>query len=170
MLKKISLFCAFSFGCVAPAAAMSTTDVAALTTQLNYINIQMNAIKRAWNIERAHIKTAEKVAPYLYATVKSILEKIIISEEFVAHMNTIVTTQFNSIVNQNAAFKDIKTDNNLSDLFPNLKMSEYGLKLYKAMANRAYFFLLGQKLAEKAKEIATSIRNAQLEEARESIA
>ena len=49
-------------------------------------------------------------------------------------------------------------------------MNEYGLKLYKAMANKAYFLLLGQKLAEKAKEIGESVRKSRLDEAREMIA
>ena len=169
MAKKIYLLFLFFWGFASPLAAMSIADVAGLTTQLNHINTQMNAIKRAWNIERIHIRTAEKASPSMYAQIKSIVERIIASDDFVAQMNTIVDMQFNAIVNNNALFRDIKTDNNLSDLFPNLKMSDYGLKLYKAMANKAYFLLLGQKLAEKAREIGTSIRQNQLENARQSI-
>jgi len=145
-------------------------DVAAFTTQLNHINTQMNAIKRAWNIERAHIKMAEKASSTLYAAIKPTIEKVIASSEFTNQMNATITMQFDSIVNNNAAFSSVKTDNNLSDLFPNLKMNEYGLKLYKAMANKAYFLLLGQKLAEKAKEIGESVRKSRLDEAREMIA
>ena len=172
MVKKmyfLSLLALFT----APITAMSSmpmADVAAFTTQLNHINTQMNAIKRAWNIERAHIKMAEKASSTLYAAIKPTIEKVIASSEFTNQMNATITMQFDSIVNNNAAFSSVKTDNNLSDLFPNLKMNEYGLKLYKAMANKAYFLLLGQKLAEKAKEIGESVRKSRLDEAREMIA
>ena len=171
MLKK-TVFSILFLSFAAPITAMSSmpmADAASLTVQLNNINTQMNAIKRAWNIERAHIKTAKKSAN-LYAAITPILEKIIASEDFTTQMNTKVTAQFDSIVNQNATFASVKIDNNLSDFFPNLKMSDYGTKLYKAMANKAYFLLLGQKLAEKAKEIGETIRKTKLDNARESIA
>lgn len=170
MVKKIYLTGLLSLIFNAPALAMSIAETASLTTQLNHINTQMNTIKRAWNIERAQIKMAEKASSTLYNSIKPILERLISSNEFTTQMETAVNMQFDSIVNQNAAFKDVKTDNNLSDLFPNLKMSEYGAKLYKAMANKAYFLLLGQKLAEKAKEIGEGVRKTQLDSARESIA
>jgi len=172
MIKKIYFLSILALS-TAPAVAMSsmpTAETASLTVQLNHINTQMNAIKRAWNIERAHIKAAEKASAKLYAAIKPILEKIIASEAFTTQMNTTVTTQFDSIINQNAAFTSVKTDNNLSDLFPNLKMSDYGTKLYKAMTNKAYFLLLGQKLAEKAKEIGETIKKSRLDEAREMVA
>jgi len=172
MIKKIYFLSILAFS-IAPAVGMSSmpmADVAALTTQLNHINTQMNALKRAWNIERIHIKMAEKASSKLYVAIKPILEKIIAGDDFTAQMNTKVTMQFDSIINSNAAFKDIKTDNNLSDLFPNLKMSNYGVKLYKAMANKAYFLLLGQKLAEKAKEIGEAMKKTQLDTAKQSIA
>jgi hypothetical protein len=40
-------------------------------------------------------------------------------------------------------------------------MSEYGAKLYKAMANKAYCVLLGQKLADKVKEISAQVKGNQ---------
>lgn len=164
MVKKIYLSCALSFVLAAPAIAMapaSGADVAALTVQLRHINSQMADLKRAWNTERIHIKMAEKASSALYNAIKPILEKIIMSTDFTENMNTIVTMQYDEIINKNGSFKNIKTDNNLSDLFPNLTMSEYGLKLYKAMANKAYYLLLGQKLADKVKEITAQIKAAQ---------
>jgi hypothetical protein len=161
MFKKIYLSLALSLVAIAPAQAMSITDVAGLTTQLNNINTQMNAIKRAWNTERAHIKMAEKASTALYASVKPVLEKIIASDDFTTKMNTVIDTQFDSIINNNTPFSSIKTENSLSDFFPNLTMSEYGRKLYTAMANKAYCLRLGQKLADKAREIAASIKSAQ---------
>jgi hypothetical protein len=139
----------------------ATADVAALRIQLNHINSQMNAIKRAWNEERIHIKMAEKASSALYNAIKPTLEKLITSSDFITNMDAIVAQQYDEIVNKNGSFKNIKTDNNLSDLFPNLKMSDYGAKLYKAMANKAFYVLLGQKLANKVKEITASIKGTQ---------
>ncbi len=136
-------------------------DIATLTVQLNHINTQMNAIKRAWNAERIHIKMAEKASSTLYNAIKPVLEKLIMSTDFTTNMDAIVSMQYDEIVNKNGSFKNIKVDNNLSDLFPNLKMSEYGAKLYKAMANKAYLVLLGQKLADKVKEISAQVKGNQ---------
>ena len=172
MVKKIYLLSLLALS-AAPALgmySMSMADVAALTTQLNHINTQMNAIKRAWNAERIHIKKAEKASPTAYAQIKPVLDRIIASDDFTAQMNAKIATQFDSIINNNATFQTVKADNTIADLFPNLKMNAYGAKLYTALANKAYFFLLGQKLAEKAKEIGESIRKTQLDNARQSIA
>ncbi|HEX4069413.1 MAG TPA: hypothetical protein VHX42_04915 [Candidatus Babeliales bacterium] len=160
MVKKI-YFCLLSLIHVAPALAMSTSDVAALTTQLNHINTQMNAIKRAWNESRIQIKMAEKASSALYNAIKPTFEKLITSSDFIANMDAIVDKQYDEIVNKNSSFKNIKTDNNLSDLFPNLKMSDYGAKLYKALANKAFYVRLGQKLADKVKEITATIKSMQ---------
>ncbi len=136
-------------------------DIATLKVQLNHINTQMVAIKRAWNVERINIKMAEKASSALYNAVKPVLEKILSSEAFTSTMAATVAMQYDEIVNKNGSFRSIKKDNNLSDLFPNLKISEYGTKLYKAMANKAYYLLLGQKLADKVKEIAAQVKNDQ---------
>lgn len=169
MLKKIYLSYAFSLVIMAPVAlAISTTDVANFTVQLNSINAQMNAIKRAWNTERAHIRTAEKASATLYTKAKSVFDKIIASDDFTTKMNTVVDMQFDSIINSNTPFNAGKTENNLSDFFPNLKMGEFGLKLYTAMANRTYYLRLGQKLADKAREIAASIKSAQQESSQQT--
>ena len=161
MFKKIYLFSALSLAAVASVQAMSTTDVASLTVQLNNISTQMNAIKRAWNTERAHIKMAEKASTTLYASVKPIIEKIIASDDFTSKMNTVVDMQFDAIINNNTPFGTMKAANNLSDFFPNLTMSEYGRKLYSAMANKAYCRRLGERLAEKSRDIAAAIKSAQ---------
>lgn len=166
MIKKKYLSFALSFTFIAPVVAMTPAatpaEVAALTVQLNHINTQMNAIKRAWNVERVHIQMAKKASADLYNAIRPTFEKLIMSPDFTATMDATITMQFDAIVNKNESFKNIKTDNNLSDLFPNLKMSDYGVKLYKAMANKAYFVLLGQKLADKVKEITAQIKNSQL--------
>jgi hypothetical protein len=165
MIKKIYLLTLLA---TAPTIAMAplgyegqTADIAALTVQLNHINKQMADIKRAWHTERIHIKMAEKTAPYLYTAIKQPLEKLVMSTDFTANMDAIVAKQYDEIINQNGSFKNVKTDNNLSDLFPNLKMSEYGAQLYKAIANKAYLLLLGQKLADKVKEISAQIKSNQ---------
>ena len=67
MVKKMYFLSLLALS-TAPITAMSSmpmADVAALTSQLNHINTQMNAIKRAWNIERAHIKMAKKLLGHL---------------------------------------------------------------------------------------------------------
>jgi len=162
MFKKIYLSCALSLAAIAlPALGMVTTDIATLTSQLNNINTQRNALKRAYYTERLHIKMAEKASATLYTSLKSTFEKIIASNDFTTKMNSIIDMQFDSIVNNNTAFREIKTENNLSDFFPNLKMNEFGIKLYTAMANKTYYLRLGQKLAQKAQDIATAIKSAQ---------
>ena len=150
----------FSATSTAPIASMTpaSADMAALSVQLNHINTQMSAIKRAWNEQRIQIKMAAKASSALYNAIKPVLERLINSSDFTANMNAIVSQQYDEIVNKNASFRNIKTDNNLSDLFPNLKMSDYGAKLYKAMANKAFYVLLGQKLADKVKEITAQIK------------
>jgi hypothetical protein len=160
MLKKPYFFYTFLLIITAQVTlAMSPAATAQLTIQLNNINTQMNAIKRAWNTARIHIKMAEKASTTLYNTIKPVFDKIIASDDFITKMNTIVDMQFDAITNNNTPFREIKTENNLSDFFPNLNMTEYGRKLYSAMANKAYCLLLGQKLADKVKEIAGSIKS-----------
>lgn len=162
MIKKLS-FCVLTLLATAQIMAMApqSADIATLTVQLNHINTQMTAIKRAWNEQRIHIKMAEKASSALYNAIKPTLEKLIMSTEFTANMDAIVSMQYDEIVNKNNSFKSIKVDNNLSDLFPNLRMNEYGAKLYKAMANKAYLVHLGQKLADKVKEISAQVKGNQ---------
>jgi hypothetical protein len=171
MVKKIYVFSTLTLLFTAPITSMApaSADIAALTVQLNHINTQMNAIKRAWNEQRIHIKMAEKASSTLYNAIRPVLERLINSSDFTANMDAIVSQQFDEIVNKNGSFKNIKTDNNLSDLFPNLKMNDYGAKLYKAMANKAFYVLLGQKLADKVKEITAQIKGTQSAPAGEAV-
>jgi hypothetical protein len=165
MIKKLYLLTLLATAHVMAMAPLGyegqTADIAALTVQFNHINKQMADIKRAWNTERIHIKMAEKVSAPLYNAIKPVIEKLVMNTDFIANMDAIVSMQYDQIINKNGSFKTIKTDNNLSDLFPNLKMNEYGVKLYKAMANKAYLLLLGQKLADKVKEISAQIKGNQ---------
>ncbi|HSC25606.1 MAG TPA: hypothetical protein VLB80_05335 [Candidatus Babeliales bacterium] len=133
-------------------------SIDSLTTQLNHVNTQIKAIKQSWSKENTRIKLAEKASSSLYTSIKPIFEKIIASNEFITKMNTAVDQQFDYIVNNSITFKNLNSiDNNLSDFYPNITMHSFGLKLYTAMANKAYYLALGQKLAEKAKEIAATI-------------
>jgi hypothetical protein len=161
MFKKLFLPCALSLVSLS-ALAMPMPDAytANLTIQLNHVNSQINAAKRAWKESLLRMAIAKKAAPNLYPTVKQIFETIINSPAFTTQMNTAVDQQFESIVNNNASFRDVKTENNLSD-FSAKQMSAFAQQLYTAMANKAYYFLLGKKLAEKSKELATTIRAAQ---------
>jgi len=141
-----------------PALGMSTSDVhiSNLTSQLNHVNAQINAVKRAWNESRIRIAMAEKTSPPPFIILKQVFEKIIASDAFTQKMNTTVGQQFESIVNNNMPFSSVRIENNLSD-FSSKPMHALGLQLYTAMANKAYYLLLGQKLAQKSKELATMI-------------
>jgi hypothetical protein len=165
MIKKMYLLTLLATAHVMAMAPLGyegqTADIAALTVQLNHINTQMTAIKRAWNTERINIKMAEKASSALYNAIKPSIEKLIMNTDFITNMDATVAMQYDEIINKNGSFKNIKVDNNLSDLFPNVKMSEYGTKLYKAMANKAYLLRLGQKLADKVKEISAQIKSNQ---------
>ena len=174
MVKKIYLLCAAALFSIALALIMTsataaTADVASLKVQLSHINTQMVALKRAWNVERINIKVAEKASSALYNAIKPVLERLLASETFTSTMTATVDMQFDEIVNKNGSLRSIKKDNNLSDLFPNVKMSNYGVKLYKAMANKAYYLLLGQKLADKVKEISAQVKGDQQESVGQSV-
>ncbi|HLW72683.1 MAG TPA: hypothetical protein VKR54_01410 [Candidatus Babeliales bacterium] len=161
MLKKLYLASAMSLVSLsALGASITDFSTTTLTAQLNHINAQINAAKRAWNEARVRIKQAEKASSSLSATVKQTFEKIISSNEFIERMNTKVDQQFESIVNNNMSFRDVKTENSLSD-FSSQSMETFGTILYAAMANKAYYLLLGRKLAQKSKELAATIRGLQ---------
>jgi hypothetical protein len=144
-----------------PILGMSSPDVyiSTLTNQLNHVNAQIKAAKRAWNESRIRIELAKKTLqnkPALFEKLKQAFEKIIASDAFITTMNTTVNQQFDSIVNNNMHFNAIRTTNNLSDFYQK-PISALGQQLYTAMANKAYFVLLGQKLAQKSKELAATI-------------
>jgi len=151
-----------------PALGMSMPDayMSNLTSQLNHVNAQINAIKRAWNESRVRIKLAEKTSPSLFIILKQVFEKIISSDNFTQKMNTAVDQQFESIVNNSMSFSAVRTENNLSD-FSSKPMHTLGLQLYTAMANKAYYLLLGEKLAQKSKELAATIIGLQQKVANE---
>lgn len=139
---------------------MSDAHIMSVTSQLNHVNAQINAVKRAWNESRVRIKLAEKTSPSLAIILKQVFEKIIASDAFITKMNASVDQQFESIVNSNMPFSSVRTDNNLSDFYSK-PMHTLGLQLYTAMANKAYYLLLGQKLAQKSKELAATIISLQ---------
>jgi len=139
---------------------MSDAHIMSLTSQLNHVNAQINATKRAWNESRVRIKLAEKTSPSLFIILKQVFEKIIGSDTFVIKMNADVNQQLESIVNNNMSFSAVKTENNLSDFYAK-PMHTLGLQLYTAMANKAYYLLLGEKLAQKSKELAATIISLQ---------
>ena len=151
-----------------PALGMSMSDahISNLSSQLNHVNAQINASKRAWNESRVRIKMAEKTSPSLFIILKQIFEKIIASDDFTQKMNTTVDQQFESIVNNSMSFSAVKTENNLSDFYSK-PMHTLGLQLYTAMANKAYYLLLGEKLAQKSKQLAVTIISLQQKMANE---
>ena len=145
---------------ISDSAATSSIENTALSNaqnQLDHIKKQMISIKKAWNIARIHIKMAEKKASsYAYRELKPIFEKIIASNAFTKRINETVSTQAESIANF-ASFESVKNEFNLSDFVPNATMTDFGKKLFSAMANRAYYLELGKKLAQKAQELALVI-------------
>ena len=90
--------------------------------------------------------------------------RIIASDGFAKKMIPAVEQQFESIINNGMTFGAVKIENNLSDFYSK-KMDAFGLQLYKAMANKAYYLLLGEKLAQKSKELAATIINLRLQAA-----
>ena len=112
--------------------SMPDTYMSNLTSQLNHVNAQINAAKRAWKESRARIKIAENTSPSLFIILKQVFEKIIGSDAFITKMNTAVDQQLESIVNNSMSFSAVKTENNLSD-FSSKPMHTLGLQLYTAM-------------------------------------
>jgi hypothetical protein len=139
-----------------PIFGMSTTDnyITNLTSQLTHINGQIKAVKRAWNEARIVIAKAEKALLNRSAALGQIFTKIITSNAFTTPMNASVDQQFEAIVNNYSSFS--KVTYNLSDFYSG-PMNNIGQRLYSAMASKAYYFLLGKKLAQKSKELATTI-------------
>ena len=139
-----------------PTFGMSTTDnyITTLTNQLTHINSQIKAVKRAWNESRVIISKIDKALADHSATIKQIVTKIISSNTFISTMNISVNQQFEAIVNNYASFNRVTY--NLSDFYSG-PMNILGERLYSAMASKAYYFLLGKKLAQKSKELASTI-------------
>lgn len=146
MLKQIYFFVAILFISTI-ASAMSYQD------QINHIRSQMQALQRAWKGERIHIKQAQKASPTLYQTLTNTFDKILTHTSFTSRLETTVSSQFDSIVNNNMSFNSVKTEFNLSDFFPNLTMHDFGKKLFSAMANKMAYLELGKKLAQKLQEL-----------------
>ena len=51
------------------------------------------------------------------------------------------------------AFNSVKTEFNISDFFPNMTITEFGKKLFSAMANKACYLELGKRLGQKMEEL-----------------
>lgn len=125
--------------------------------QINHIRTQMQVIQRAWKTERIHIKQAQKTAPALYQTLTTTIDKILASSVFTSRLETTVSSQFDSIVNNNMSFNSVKVEFNLSDFFSNVTMHDFGKKLFAAMANKACYLELGKRLAQKMQELKLAI-------------
>lgn len=135
---------------------MSAYDISPMSpvqSQLEHIKAQMLTIKRAWNSERIRIKLAKKASPKLYQTILPTLEKIISSTIFTTKLNEVVSNQFDAIASNSMPFTRAPTELNLSTLFPNVTMNDFGKKLFSAMANKIYYLELGKKLAQKMQEL-----------------
>ena len=137
------------FACV----AMQLYSHISYEDQLNHIKSQMRTLKRAWQIEQVHITLAQKTAPVLYQTLKTAFDKILSNEIFTNKLENAITSQFDSIVNNNMSFINVKTEFNLSDFFPNVTMADFGKKLFSAMANKTCYLELGKRLAQKVQEL-----------------
>lgn len=128
--------------------------------QINHIRAQMQVIQRAWKSERVRIKQAQKTAPALYQTLTTTIDKILASSAFTSRLETTVSNQVDSIVNNNMSFNSVKVEFNLSDFFSNLTMHDFGKKLFAAMANRACYLELGKRLAQKMQELKLAATNS----------
>ena len=164
MLKKICLFTLIIVSTQLkpdmPEYASSSVS-SSVQSQINHIKTQMLTIKRAWNSARIRIKLAEKASPQLYQTVKTTLDKIVSSSTFTTKLDSLVSGQFDAIVQNSMSFSGTTTELNLSALFPNVTMNQYGQQLFSAMANKAYCLELGKKLAQKIQELQIIVPAAQ---------
>ena len=131
---------------------LSSNLESAIDSKLHHILIQLNAVKRSWNEARAKIKMAQKASSDMYYKVSPLFGNIIASADFVNKMNQKVDEQVDAITNQYISFSSIKANVPLSDFF-NEVMHDFGKNLFAAMAQKAYTYLLGQKLVEKVKQM-----------------
>jgi hypothetical protein len=123
----------------------------AFDKNLSYILTQINAVKRSWNEARVKIKLSQKASFEMYQKVSPIFENIIASADFINKMHQKVDEQVDAIVNQYMSFSSVKANISLSDFYPSLVMHDFGRNLFAAMAQKAYCYLLGQKLVDKVK-------------------
>jgi len=157
MLKRMCLFALI----VVPIYIKSgmpeygVTSVSTAQSQIDHIKSQMPTIERAWKSARVRIKLAQKVSPQLYQTVKTTLDKILSNSAFTTKLDSLVSNQYDAIVQNSMPFSGTTTELDLSALYPNVTMSDFGRQLFSAMANKAYCFELGKKLAQKIQELQT---------------
>ena len=146
MLKKICFL--IMLGII-----ISSNHLNGVDKNLSHILVQLNAVKRAWNEARVKIKMCQKASNDMYQKLKPTFENIIASSNFVTTMHQKVDEQVDAIVNQYISFSSIKANVSLADLFPSLVMHDFGKNLFVAMAQKAYTYLLGQRLVDKVKEM-----------------
>ena len=147
MLKKYS-----SFIFLGIMVTLSYNLESAIDTKLQHILIQLNAVKRAWNEARVKIKMSQKASSAMYYRVSPVFGNIIASADFVNKMNQKVDEQVDAITNQYLSFSSVKANVPLSDFFTGT-MHDFGKSLFAAMAQKAYTYLLGQKLVDKVKQM-----------------
>lgn len=110
------------------------------------------------------LKKLEKSHPALFAKVEPILAKIIKSDAFQTKVSSLVTDQYNTIVEQNGSFSPLQQDFYLSDYVPNATtMDKYMTNLFVLMARKEYYKKLWQQLSKKAKELATAFESVEKE-------
>jgi hypothetical protein len=156
MVKKICLLAIISVSL--PLCAVDLVD---LQNQRSHIIEQMRSIKRSWNIARIHIKMAQKASFTAYQAALPIIEKILASTDVQIKINTIVANQTDAIVNRYMSFAVVKSDIFLTEFFPNTATNQFLQQLFVAMANKACYLLLGQKLAAKVQELNILINMSQ---------
>lgn len=131
---------------------VSCNLASAIDTKLHHILIQLNAVKRSWNEARVKIKMSQKASSDMYYKISPLFGNIIASADFVNKMNQKVDEQVDAITNQYMSFSSVKANVSLSDFFTSV-MHDFGKNLFAAMAQKAYTYLLGQKLVEKVKQM-----------------
>lgn len=155
MLKKICLLALLMLP-IAVKSGMPEYGMASTSgtqSQIDHIKSQMTTIKRAWDSARIRIKLAEKASPQLYQTIKVTFDKILSSNAFAAKLDGLVSNQFDAIVQNSMPFSDTTTELDISVVYPNVTMNDFGKQLFSVMANKAYCFELGQRLKQKIQEL-----------------
>lgn len=159
MLKKICLFTLVMVPVSIKSDIPEYSSVSAASSaqsQIDHIKSQMPIIKRAWESAIIRINRLKKASPQLYQTVKAPFDKIRSNSAFTGKLDSLVSNQFDAIVQANMVFSGTTTELDLSVFYPNATMPDFGKQLFSAMANKDYCFQLGERLKQKIEELQTA--------------
>jgi hypothetical protein len=124
--------------------------------QLDHINTEIKAVDRVTKESQAIVKRLKGMVANVPNQADVAIANIILSDDFKTTMDAEVEEQYNQIVNNNAAFKDVRKNPSISKAYTGRSTPFISL-LYQAMATEAYCNLLSAKLGEKAKEVAATL-------------